>query len=176
MQFWCPLVSHYPYQSCKKLFLKCFEHSLLCMRYKILLRYICRLLKITIFKSRQHFFFCEKIQVMHHTKQGTLWFYEQAYEAKFFTVHCTFKTLFAYWIPGNHRFGEYILVGFCVCFLCGIVSVFKLCFDSYECTSNASHERPFHKRNRLLFSLRGPDSQEVFFSHDFRFMKLFLFC
>lgn len=67
-------------------------------------------------------------------------------------------------------------MGFCVCFLCGIVSVFKLCFDGYECTSNASHERPFHKRNRLLFSLRGPDSPEVFFSHDFRFMKLFLFC
>lgn len=43
--------------------------------------------------------------------------------------------------------------GFCVCFLCGIVSVSKLCFDSYEYTSKSSHERPFHRRNRLLFLL-----------------------
>lgn len=35
-------------------------------------------------------------------------------------------------------------------FLCGIASIFKLCFDIYEYISDASHERPFHRKNILF--------------------------
>lgn len=63
-------------------------------------------------------------------------------------------------------------------FFCGIVSVFKLCFNIYVYISEDSHERPFHRRNRLFFvfiTVHVAGSLEVFFPNDFRLMKLFLF-
>lgn len=60
------------------------------------------------------------------------------------------------WLPGNHSFGKYILVGFCGFFCVGFFvfssSVLKV-MNTQVRLHMKGHERWFHRRNRLLFIL-----------------------